>query len=167
MPCVHVTLTSSRSCICMRQKPRAHPGRRGRIGRQPQPSFLEATRTGRGLCGWCSTKKTLFSRGGGGGGDCSTPLLCGPHAWRPSSRYRGNYMSACSHCSARYCTVGLANTVKGSRTEFARCRSRNTPIELSHAYLVKLWSLLPGPGTGEAIRLISSNPHKAPHLRKY
>ena len=85
--------------------------------------------------GWGPVRMVLdqenaFLAGGGRGG-CSTPLLEGPHAWRPSSRYRGNYMSACSRCSARYCTVGLANTVRGSRNELARCRSRNTPTTLT------------------------------------
>ena len=56
--------------------------------------------------------------------------------------------SACSRCSARYCTTGLANTVRGTRNELARCCSQNTPTPLSHAHLVKPPSLLPGPGEG-------------------
>ena len=76
-------------------------------------------------------------------------------------------MSVCFRCSARYCTAGLANTIGGNRNKLARCRSRNTPTKLSHAYLVKPQSLLPGPGEGEAIRSISSDPHNTPHLCKY
>ena len=51
-PRVPVMLTSSRSCLCMTRTPRAHPGSRERNRHQPQPSFLEATRTGvRGRAG--------------------------------------------------------------------------------------------------------------------
>ena len=65
MPRVPVRLTSSRSCIYMRRPPRAHPRRMGRNRPQLQPSFLKATRTSGGPHWWCSTKKTLSSRGGG------------------------------------------------------------------------------------------------------
>ena len=69
-------------------------------------------------------------------------------------------MGACSRCSARYYTAGLANTTGGNRNELARCCSRNTLTKLSYAYLVKSPSLLPGPGKGERIRSVSSDPHK-------
>ena len=76
-------------------------------------------------------------------------------------------MSACSRWSPRYCTAELANTVGGNRNELASCRSPNTPTKLSHAYLVRPRSLLPGPGEDEAIRSISSDSHKTLHLCKY
>ena len=151
MPCVHVRLASSRSCICTRRTSRAHPAQRGRILHQPQLYFLEATRTGGGLCGWCSTRKTLSSRGGRGGDFNSASLR--PPCVVPILPLQGNYMSACSRCSARYCTVGLANTVRSSRNELARCRSRNPPTKLSYAYLVKPWSLLPGPRQGRSYKI--------------
>ena len=51
-PRVPVRLTSFRSCLCMTRTPRAHPGSRERNRHQPQPSHLEATRTGvRGRAG--------------------------------------------------------------------------------------------------------------------
>ena len=68
--------------------------------------------------------------------------------------------SACSRCSSRYCTAGLFNTAGGTRNKLARCRSRNCPTPLSHAYLVKPLRLLPGPCKGLGIRSISSDPHK-------
>ena len=74
-------------------------------------------------------------------------------------------MSACSRCSARCCTAGLANTIGGNRNKLAHCRSRNTLAELSNAYLVKPRNLLPGPGKGEKSK--PSDPHKTAHLFKY
>ena len=168
MPRVPVRLNSSRSCICMRRTTRAHPGSRGRNRPQPSPSLPVATRTGGGSCWWCSTKKTLSSRGGGGGGrDCSTLLMCFPMRSAHNPATGGNYMSAYSRCSARCCTAGLVNTVGGNMNEPARCRSRNTPTKFSHAYLVKSRNLLPGPGEGEAMISMSSDPHKTPHLCIY
>ena len=58
-------------------------------------------------------------------------------------------MSACSRCSARCCTAGLANTIGGNRNKLAHCRSRNTPTEL------------------QAKKSKSSDPHKTAHLFKY
>ena len=58
-PRVPVMLTSSRSCLGMTRTPRAHPGSRERNRHQPQPSFLEATRTGvRGRAGGGQQKRT-------------------------------------------------------------------------------------------------------------
>ena len=65
MPCGPVKLTSSRSCICMRRTPRPHPGSSGRNRHQPQPSFLEATRTGGGVLVVIETLATQVGEGEG------------------------------------------------------------------------------------------------------
>ena len=95
-------------------------------------------------------QETLSTRGGGGGGGgvavqlrfctdpCAAPII--PLLWE--------LHSACSLCSARYCTAGLVNTVGGNSNELARCRSWNTPPPLSHVYFVKPLNLLLGPGEG-------------------
>ena len=75
MPRVPVKLISSRSCICVRRTQRAHPGSRGRDRHKSQPSFLEATRTGGGMLVGIEAFVTPVR---GGGGDCSSPLLCRP-----------------------------------------------------------------------------------------
>ena len=58
----------------------------------------------------------------------------------------------------RHCWVGQYG--RRHRNGLVRCRSRNTPTQVSHANLVKPLSLLPGPGESEAIRSISNDPHK-------
>ena len=127
MPYVPMRLTSSRLCICKRRTLPAHPGSRGRNRHQPQLSFLVETRTGGSVL---AVIEALSTQVGGEGGDCSPPLLERTHAWHPYSRYGGNYKAR------------VPPLLCGP------CCSWNIPTPLSHAYLVKPLSLLPGPGEG-------------------
>ena len=158
MPCVPVRLASSKSCICLRRTPPAHPGSRGKNRYQPQPSFHEATRTGGGLL---MVIETLSIQVGREGDPCTAPKI--PLPWELHSARSSAYMRPMrgTHNPA---TVGITQCVfsllgqilhcwvgqygRGTSNELARCCSRNTPTPLSHAYLVEPLSRLPGLGEG-------------------
>ena len=135
---------------------------------QPQPYFQEVMRTGEGPRWWCARSRNTFDagRGGGGGGGqlfnytsvrtpCATPII----------PLQGELYECVFSLLGwrRHCWVGQYG--RGPRNALARCRSRHTPTQLSHAYLVKPLSLLPGPNEGEAIRSILSD--QIPHMCKY
>ena len=144
MPRVPVRLPSSSSCICMRRTPRADPGTRGRNRPRPQPSLLEAPRTG-GACWWGSNR---LQRRLGGSGDCSPPFLCGSMRGAHTPITEGITWRVLPLLAPILHYYWFRQYGRGTGNELARYCSRNTLTPLSHAYLVKTLRLLPGPGEG-------------------
>ena len=108
-----------------------------------------------------------FHRGGGGGAVqlcfCTAPMR-GTHNPATQGELYERVFSLLGQILHSW--VGQYDRGQQKRSR-ALSLAKHSHMKLSHAYLLKSWSLLPGPGEGDAIGSNSSDPHRFQHLCKY